>query len=448
MYRDSIFISLSEREIKSMLRFLGISSLDELYNDIPREIIYDKNLNIPRLSEYELSEFIRSKLAGDRFFEPYNIYLGGGVWPVYIPSIVKNIISRSEFITSYTPYQSEISQGLMQALFEYESLMAELLDMDVVNCSMYDWATSIGEALLMACRVTKSNIVLIPEDIHRNREMVIKTYLWGAGIKYVEYPLDNDGNIDINFLKNIDYDKVACIYVEYPNAYGYIYTNLDEIGKYIRDRGGLLIFGVDPLSLSILKPPGYYDADIVVGEGQVLGNPMNLGGPLLGIFAVRGDMRLIRQMPGRIIGLTRSLHDDEEAFTMILQTREQHIKREKATSNICTNEALTALASAVYMSYMGARGLVELGLRLVKNSHLLHDILLNYGFEGAYELPFFREFSLKLNIPYDTSSLISKLVDKGILFGSILSRFHVVSINEFHSADSFEYLTQCIKEVS
>ena len=440
----TVFISHTEKDIAGMLDYIGLSSLDDLFSEIPEEVILRKRLNIPKLDEKSLYYKFREKISENRHLKPENIYLGGGIWPIYIPSVVKTIISRSEFLTSYTPYQPEVSQGILQALYEYQSLIAELVDMDIVNSSMYDWSTAAAEALLMSSRVTKKKTILIPEDLPSNRKEVLKTYLWGAGLRYIEYPLTNEGDIDDKVLSScVD---CAGIYVEYPNSYGYLYDGLEEISEKIHSIGGLLIMGVDPISLVLLKPPSYYDADIVVGEGQILGNPSFFGGPLLGIFAVKGDMKLIREMPGRIIGLTRSV-DNERAFTMILQTREQHIRREKATSNICSNEALTAVASGVYLSLMGKDGLLSLAKKLLVLSHNLYNKLISIGFKDLYTKPFYREFSLKIDDPYSTDEVLSYLLRRNILFGKKVNRGHVISINEFHSEEAFDTLTSLIKEV-
>ena len=427
-----------------MLRELGYNNIEELFNDIlPREIRFDGKLDIPKIPEKLLGDYLMDRLSRDKVFKPNNIYVGGGVWPVYIPYIVYYIISRSEFLTSYTPYQAEISQGTMQALYEYQSMMAELLDLDVVNSSMYDWSSAAGEALLMACRVKNVNSVLIPDHIPTNRERVIKTYLWGANISYGYLKADEDGNLDIRDLRHKLREGVAGVYLEYPNMYGYIYENLDEAIDAIHGSDALVILGVDPLALPILKPPGELGADIAVGEGQPLGLPMNFGGPLLGIFAVRGEMGLIRNMPGRIIGLTRDI-DGDRAFAMILQTREQHIRREKATSNICTNEALSAIATAIYISIIGRDGLIKLSKELLINSHKLHEMLLNQGFENKYDLPFHREFALKPNRPYETGSLINYLVSHDILFGYLDKDAHVISVNEYHTPEDFTHLIELI----
>ena len=441
------FIPNTENEVREMMALLGIESIEELFKDIPREVLFKDALDIPRLSEFELTRYLGEKLSRNRVFPPEKVFLGGGVWPVYIPAVVRYILMRTEFLTAYTPYQAEISQGLMQALYEYQSLLAELLDIDVVNSSMYDWSSAAAEALLLSVRATKGDIVLIPRDIPYYRKMVLKTYLWGAGVEYMEYPLDEEGNIDVSFLNKVDGDRrIAGLYVEYPNVYGYIMENLDEASEYIHNRNGLFIVGVDPLSLPILKPPSAYGADIVVGEGQPLGNPSYFGGPLLGIFGVRRDMKLIREMPGRIIGLTRTV-DGKRAFAMILQTREQHIRRERATSNICSNEALSAVASAVYISLLGKNGLIRLSMKLLRYSHMLYEMLASHGFKQPYNLPYFREFSLVLDKPIETSSLLKHMINKGFLFGAVLARYHTVSLNEHHSQQALEELTSSIEEV-
>ncbi|MEM0057073.1 MAG: aminomethyl-transferring glycine dehydrogenase subunit GcvPA [Candidatus Geothermarchaeota archaeon] len=438
----------SLEEINKMMEYIGISSIDEIFgNTIPSEFFLKQPLSIPRFQEREVVQYIKGELAKNLYFDPRNVYAGGGVWPIYVPSAVKSIICRSEFLTSYTPYQAEISQGVLQALYEYQSLMAELLDMDVVNSSMYDWSSAAAEALLMACRVTKRSSVLIPKGMYYNRKSVINTYMWGANVKVIEYPFDEHGNIDLTYLRSVlTYEKIAGIYIEYPNSYGYICENIEDVVSLVHATGGLVVFGTDPLALPLLKPPGELDADIVVGEGQPLGNPIFFGGPLLGIFATKGDIKLIREMPGRIIGLTKTI-DGETAYTMILQTREQHIRREKATSNICTNEALTAIASAVYISLLGKTGLINLSKRLLINSHKLYDILTQFGFQGAFNLPFFREFSLKINSPYDNVKIRRSLIERGILFGIIVNPFHVISVNEFHDENAFNYLLSQLKEV-
>ena len=430
-----------------MLNYLGYKSIEELIKEIfPKEILYKGTFNIPEIPEKYLLSYVKKKLSKDVNFSPERIYLGGGVWPIYLPPIINYITSRSEFLTSYTPYQAEISQGTMQALYEYQSLMAELLDLYVVNSSMYDWASAAAEALRMSFRVKKRGLVLIPDHLPTNREKVIKTYLWGSDIQYDYIRVDNDGNIDLENLETKLKKGVSGVYLEYPNLYGYLYDNLDDAIDLIHKYDSLVILGIDPLTLPVIKPPGELGADIAVGEGQPLGLPMSFGGPLLGIFAVRDDMTLIRNMPGRIMGLTID-SDGEKAFAMILQTREQHIRREKATSNICTNEALSAIASAIYISLLGSDGLLRLSIKLMKNAHKLNKELIKLGFLNKYNLPFIREFSLKLNTPIETEKLVKGLFEKGYLFGAIEKGAHIVSINEYHTEENLMELINLIGDM-
>lgn len=431
----------------NILTELGYNTTEELFKALlPEEMIYNGNIDIPHIDEENIKDYILSKVKKDKVFRLDRVYVGGGVWPTYVPYIVNYIVSRSEYLTSYTPYQAEISQGTMQALYEYQSLMAELLDLDVVNSSMYDWASAAGEALLMSIRVKKGTRVLISPHIPSNRERVIKTYLWGANIDYDHLTINEEGDIDLEMLDKKLSEDVSGVYIEYPNMYGYIYENLDRAIEIIHNHNALAIIGVDPLALPILRAPGELGADIVVGEGQPLGLHMSFGGPLLGIFAVRGEITLIRNMPGRIIGLTHDA-DGDRAFTMILQTREQHIRREKATSNICTNEALSAITTAIYVSLLGKSGLLELSRKLLVNAHILRDKLVNIGFKEKYNKPFFREFALELNKPYETDTLIRRMVGRGFLFGYIDKDAHIISVNEYHTPKSFDELINEIGEI-
>ena len=324
----------------------------------------------------KLERHVEALLSKNKSCNTMPIFLGAGCWPHYVPAVVQEIVSRSEFLTSYTPYQPEVSQGMLQALFEYQSMMCELTSMEVSNCSMYDWASALGEAARMATRVKGRNEILVPRIIHPERAATLQVYAEPAGItvKQVGYNSEN-GQLDLDELKNKISDKTAAVYVENPSYLGYIESQVDEIGEEAHSHDSLFIVGVDPTSLGILKPPGEYDADIVVGEAQPLGNGMNFGGPLLGIMACRDDMSLIRQMPGRIIGLTTTQDSSRQGFCMALQTREQHIRREKATSNICTNEALCAVASAVYMALLGPEGFRQLGETIMYKANYAMQLL-------------------------------------------------------------------------
>jgi glycine dehydrogenase subunit 1 len=344
------YLPTSPEQIKKkMMEEIGIKSIDELYNDIPNEVKLKRELKIPGpMSEYEIMLHINKILSKNKSFYDMPMFLGAGCWPHYVPAVVQEIVNRSEFITSYTPYQPEISQGMLQSLFEYQSMICELTGMDFANSSMYDWASALGEAASMASRVTGRNEFLVPYYIHPERLSTLNAYAEPVGIKIIKIKQDlHSGQIDLSDLKKKISNKTAGVYIENPSYLGFLETQVDELSKISHEKGSLFIVGVDPISLGILKAPGDYGADIVVGEGQPLGNFMNYGGPLLGIFACKGD-RLLRQMPGRIIGMTTTIDGKQKAYCMVLQTREQHIRREKATSNICSNEALCAVAGAVF----------------------------------------------------------------------------------------------------
>jgi glycine dehydrogenase subunit 1 len=347
--------------IDEMLKELGIASTDELFKDIPLPIRSRAKLDIPsRLSEMETRSRVEKLLSQNTSTREMLSFLGAGVWPHYIPAAIDAIISRGEFLTSYTPYQPEISQGMLQSMFEYQSLICELTGMDYANSSMYDWSTALGEAARMASRVTGRNEFVVPHYIHPERMSTLKVFSDPADIRIVE--IDHDrrtGGFDLSDLRKKISSQTAGVYLEYPSFLGTVEEKLDEISKIVHDAGGLFVVGIEPISLGVLRPPGQFGGDIVVGEGQPLGSHMNYGGPLLGIFACRGDA-LLRQMPGRIIGKTVTQDGKQDAYCMALQTREQHIRREKATSNICTNEALLALAASMYLSLLGPRGITEL----------------------------------------------------------------------------------------
>ncbi len=344
-----------------MLGEIGIGSIEELFKDIPAAIREKARIPIPsRMSEMEVKRHVEELLNKNISTRDMLSFLGAGIWPHHVPAAVDAITSRGEFLTSYTPYQPEISQGMLQALFEYQSLICELTAMDFANSSMYDWSTAVGEAARMAVRVTGRDEFLVPHYIHPERLSALKVYSEPAGIKIREVAQDKrTGAIDLSDLRKKLGRHSAGFYVEYPSFLGFVEEACDEIGQLLHGVEGLFVVGIEPLSLGLLKPPGDFAADIVVGEGQPLGSHMNYGGPLLGIFACKSEA-LLRQMPGRIIGRTTTLDGKQVAYCMALQTREQHIRREKATSNICTNEALLALAASVYLSLLGPKGIREL----------------------------------------------------------------------------------------
>ncbi|NWF87788.1 aminomethyl-transferring glycine dehydrogenase subunit GcvPA [Candidatus Bathyarchaeota archaeon] len=454
------YIPNSQKEIKQeMMREIGIKGIDELYADIPKKYSLKKPLNLPEaLSEFEVKKHIETLLAKNKSSDNMPMFLGAGCWPHYIPAVVKEVIQRSEFLTAYTPYQPEISQGILQALFEYQSMICELASMEVANCSMYDWASALGEAARMAVRVTGRREILVPKIIHPERAAALQVYTEPAEIIIGQVAYEKKtGQISLNNLRDKISDKTAAVYIENPSYLGFIETQVDEISKEADNHDALFIVGIDPTSLGVLKPPGDYGADIVIGEAQPLGNAMNFGGPLLGIFACRDDMSLIRQTPGRIIGLTTTMDGSRQGFCMTLQTREQHIRREKATSNICSNEALCAVASAVYMALLGPQGIRELGETIAYNvnyaMHLLSEI--NGVKAPIFDSAHFKEFTVN----FDQAELSVKEVHEKLLHNNIhggkdiskefpeLGETALYCITEIHSKKEIERLAEVLAKI-
>jgi len=455
--------SLTNEYVEKMLKTIGVKSVEELFNDIPASIRipgekWDKlEIGLGRpVSEIEAKRIFEKKMSKNTKLRT-TVFLGGGVYPHYVPPLVKYIISRGEFLTAYTPYQAEISQGLMQALFEYQSLIAELLDMDVVNASMYDWGSAIAEALLMALRVNKGRRkVILPVNMNPYHRRVVETYLSPHGVEIVNVPYDKErGTIDLEKLKDIVDNNTAALYVQYPNFFGVIEPDVKAIGEIVHEKNILFITGVYIISLGLLKPPGEIGADIAVSDGQPLGVGLNYGGPYLGIFATRYDMNLIRQMPGRIIGLAET-KSGERSFAMILQTREQHIKREKATSNICTNEALVAIACAVYLTMLGRRGIVKLAEVNYYNSHYAWIKLKNIGLKtDLFREDFFNEFPISFNdkqVKYSTvhEKLLEKNIHGGLYIGDFypeLGETALYAFTELHSREDIDLLVESLREI-
>ncbi|MFQ6087482.1 MAG: aminomethyl-transferring glycine dehydrogenase subunit GcvPA [Candidatus Methanofastidiosia archaeon] len=420
---------------REMLSEIGIS---DLFSDLPQNLRIELELPSP-LSEIEVRRELERILKKNKKILSF---LGAGCYNHYIPSVVKELVRRSEFYTSYTPYQPELSQGMLQALFEYQSLMAELLEMDIVNSSMYDWSTSLSEAALMCLRVTSRREFLIPKIISHERRGCLKTYT-ASKLKILEVEHDERGQLSLEDLKSKLSQKTCGVYLEYPYFYGFFEEKLKEISEMVHENGSLFLVGVDPMSLGILKPP---EADIVVGEAQGLGNSMNFGGPLLGIFAIR-DSRLVRKMPGRLIGMTQDL-EGERGYIMTLQTREQHIRRGRATSNICTNEALCALSSAIYLSLMGRQGLKEMAELCMRNANYTMERIKDIeGFTSPlYDSIHFKEFT----VAHDKMRRIdARLLSHKIQGGFLLDeKTALYCVTEMHSREDVERLLKALREVS
>ncbi len=454
----------AEETRRKMLEKIGVKKIDELFNDIPPSIRmkpeeWDK-LPIGEgriLSEIEVRRRAESLLSKNKVFKNPPPFLGCGAWPHYVPAPVRYIVSRGELLTAYTPYQAEINQGLMQALFEYQSMMAELLDMDIVNSSMYDWGSAAAEALLMALRVKRERKkIVLCGTLNPFHEKVIRTYLAPHNALIVKTGIDREQGIcKAEELEKIVDKDTAAIYIENPNFFGLIEENIQEISDITHRAGALYVIGVEPLSLGLIKPPGQLGADIAVGEGQPLGLGLNYGGPYLGIFAIRYDMKLLRQMPGRLIGLTTTIDGKDRAFAMILQTREQHIRREKATSNICTNEALSAIAAAVYLALLGKKGITKLAELIYYNSHYAAKKLseINGVNTRVFTADFFKEFPLRLEASGKKYSelheyLLNNGVHGGYYVGDIypwLGETAIFSFTELHTKNDIDRLAVLIK---
>lgn len=406
------YIPNTDRDRQEMLERLGLHSIEQLYEDIPCEVRLRKDLALPApLSEMELVNHMKALAAKNKTAEEYACFLGAGAYDRYIPSVVKHVLARQEFYTSYTPYQPEISQGTLQAIFEYQTMVCELTGMDVANASMYDGASALAEAVCMACQATGRGKVLVARSVHPQSREVIATYSGFRGIEVQEIGYA-DGRVDIDELKWHMSRDVAAVAVQNPNFFGVIEL-LDEIAEVVHQFGGLLVVSANPIALAVLKAPGHCGADIVVGEGQPLGNPLNFGGPYLGFMAT--TQKLMRRMPGRIVGQTVDL-EGIRAFVLTLQTREQHIRREKATSNICSNEALNALAATVYLSVMGKEGLKEVALLSMRKARYAFEKLVSEaGCSPVFSMPFFDEFVVKVPVPVE--KLNRALLSCGIIGG-------------------------------
>ncbi|MDH5402319.1 MAG: aminomethyl-transferring glycine dehydrogenase subunit GcvPA, partial [Candidatus Heimdallarchaeota archaeon] len=384
-------------------------------------------------------------------------FVGGGLKEQYIPAMIEELMRRGELYTSYTPYQPEISQGMLQILFEYQSMVAELLDMEVVNASMYDWASAVGEVLLVMCRITRRKRVILAGPISPKRIAVAKSYLEPSGHEIII--INEDGYLALDHLsKIIEEEKslpaknqtIAGIYFEVPSYYGTFPDQPQSLADMIHDIGGLVSVGVDPISLGIIEPPSHYGADFAVGEGQLLGNAINTGGPLLGILAAKYDKKWIRQLPGRLIGKTKELNSELPGYCITLSTREQHIRRDKATSNICTNESITAVNAAIYLAALGKQGIIELAQNLMDKAHYLSTELNNLdGVTSAVYEPFFNEFVVKFeNISHE--SLEEKCVKSNYFPGIPVEGdgcLRLFSVSEVHSKDNLDNFVTFIKEV-
>ncbi|WP_186325957.1 aminomethyl-transferring glycine dehydrogenase subunit GcvPA [Paenibacillus sp. Y412MC10] len=413
------YLPMTEQDQQEMLDTIGVSSLEDLFKDIPEEIRFKGDLPVsPGLNEYALTTHLSELAAKNANTDQYASFLGAGIYDHHIPSVINHVVSRSEFYTAYTPYQPEISQGELQAIFEFQSYICELTGMAVANASMYDGATALAEAGSLASAATKRKQLLVSSTVHPEARQVVRTYAKGLGLDVVEVPSAN-GVTNLAELAEAVSDQTAAVLVQSPNFFGAI-EDLAAIGDLIHASKGLMVVSTNPISLGILEAPGKLGADIVVGDAQPLGISSSLGGPTCGFFAVSQDH--MRRMPGRIVGQTVD-RNGKRGFVLTLQAREQHIRREKATSNICSNQALLALCASVYLSVMGKQGMIEVGqLNLQKSHYAARRLGSISGVSMPFTSPYFNEFVIKLPEGTRVAEVNAKLLQKGILGGYDLGR--------------------------
>ena len=408
------YIPTTKLDKEKMLNTIGLNSVDDLFSDIPENLKLNRNLSIEESkSELEVSKIINDIANKNTSLDKLTCFLGAGAYDHYIPSLIKHITSRSEFYTAYTPYQAEISQGTLQVIFEFQSMIASLTGMEIANASMYDGATACVEACFMAINQTKRKKVVVSKTIHPDTRKVLNTYMKFGEFEIEEVDFCNEKGItDINKLKQALDKDTSCVLIQNPNFFGII-EDLEEIEKIVHENKSMLILSVDPISLGILKSPGEIGADIAVGEAQSLGNDLNFGGPYVGFLATKS--KYLRKMPGRIVGQSVD-SEGKRAYTLTLQTREQHVRREKATSNICSNQALNALTASIYMATMGSDGLKEVASQSIKKSHYAYEKLIQSEmFEPVFKGKFFKEFAVKSKV--DIDELNNKLLSENILGG-------------------------------
>jgi len=444
------YIPITAADKEAMLRDIGVSSTEELFAaNIPADIRLNRPLNLPPAqTEMEILSTMRDLVRENADTQQYICFLGAGAYDHYIPAAVDAFVRRGEFLTAYTPYQPEISQGVLQVIYEYQSLVCELTGMDVANASMYDGASALAEAAHMALNQTRRRKVVVAASVHPNHRRVLRTYTHASGVEVVEAPL-TECRTDLERLAALVTDEVAAVLVQTPNFLGFL-EPVREIEKLAHARGALFITAVDPISLGLLEAPGQYGADIVVAEGQSLGSALSFGGPYLGILATRESF--MRKMPGRLAGATVD-NRGQRGVVLTLQAREQHIRREKATSNICTNQALNALAATVYLTMLGKEGLREVAnLCLQKAHYAAKQIAALPGYRLAAQAPFFKEFTVLC--PEPPAEINRRLLGKKILGGFDTSREYpelpnamTIAVTEQRTREQIDALVAALGEV-
>lgn len=433
------YVVSTREEQEQMLKTMGYTGFQDLFSGIPEEIKLNRDLNIPPgCSEMEVLRRMEELANENKVFR--HIFRGAGAYHHYIPSAVNQISQKEEFLTAYTPYQAEISQGILQSIFEYQTMICELTGMDVSNASVYDGATAAAEAAAM-CRDRKRTKIVVSAAVNPQVIRTIQTYCFGNGSEVLIVP-EMSGETDLQALEAAMTEDACCFYVQQPNYYG-ILENYGDMEKIVHKSGAMLIMGCNPIAMAVLKTPGEYGADVAVGDGQPLGLPLGFGGPYQGFMTVRSSMA--RKLPGRIVGETTD-EKGNRAFVLTLQAREQHIRREKAGSNICSNQALCTLRAAIYMAVMGSRGMEEAARQCTAKAHYLQQELEKTGYELKYQKPFFHEFVTRTPVPAEKA--LNYLEKQGILGGLPLSDREILwCTTEMNTRAEMDKLTAFLKEV-
>ena len=446
------YLPATEAERETMLKEIGVRTFEELVSHIPAEVRV-KQLNLPvGLAELELTKELARMAAKNKPASQQASFLGGGSYRRFVPSVVPAVISRSEFSTAYTPYQPEVSQGSLQAIYEFQTAICLITGMDVANASMYDAPTALAEACLMAVRLSNKKKIVLSQALNPEHRMVAETYARSCDLPLAIAPALKNGltTCDTALDEQLS-DDCACFVVQYPNYFGII-EPLQELADKAHAKGALLVVVTDPIALGLLKAPGDLGADIVVGDAQSCGNSLAFGGPSAGYMACRKEF--IRQLPGRLAGMTVD-NRGQTAFTLTLQTREQHIRRAKATSNICTNQALNALAMLVYLTSMGPQGLRDLANISLQRAHYLAEQLTALeGVKLTFDQPFFNEFAITLPAAKNVDQILSALVERGVLGGLKLSTHFaelgqsiLVAVTEMNPKEELDLFAQSLKDV-
>ncbi|MDG5366451.1 aminomethyl-transferring glycine dehydrogenase subunit GcvPA [Staphylococcus aureus] len=443
------YIPFTEKDKQEMLQTIGAKSIGELFGDVPSDILLNRDLNIAE-GEAETTLLRRlNRIASKNITkETHTSFLGAGVYDHYAPSVVDAMISRSEFYTAYTPYQPEISQGELQAIFEFQTLICELTDMDVANSSMYDGMTSFAEACILAFSQTKKNKIVVSKGLHYQALQVLHTYA-KTRKEFEVVEIDLDGTVtDLKKLETAVDDETAAVAVQYPNFYGSI-EDLEKIHSFIEDKKALFIVYANPLALGLLTPPGSFGADIVVGDTQPFGIPAQFGGPHCGYFAT--TKKLMRKVPGRLVGQTQ---DDEgnRGFVLTLQAREQHIRRDKATSNICSNQALNALASSIAMSALGKQGIYDIAVQNIEHANYAKQQFIKKGFE-VLDGTSFNEFVVKFDKPIQqvNEELVKYNIIGGFDLGVVSDDFKnhmLIAVTELRTKDEIDTFVEKAGELN